>query len=560
MNLLGNGADKNFWAEVREKECFEKFRSELHKLWSEQCNSERFLTLSYTDFKRYFVSGDRAIYEGKYFPRRLALDSSALLALIYPEEEKYLDYLMDMTYTILNEYTWCLPAHQRVLEENNNSRIDLFAAETAFALSEIYSLLEDRLDPLIKNRIKAEVERRVITPFLAKEPYDFWECGNTNWTAVCTASVAGTIMYLFPDIAKTLIPRFNRSMDAYLEGFKDDGICAEGVHYWHYGFGFFTVYADMVKKFTCGDVDYFKLDKVKTVATFIQKMFLSGKSAVSYADGFMYLEYHLGLLHYLKKNYPDDVKVYDISYSYNYDRCGRFCLHLRSALWFCEKYYTDPDKVGEPSEYYADGTEWLVKNTEKYGFSAKGGHNNELHNHNDVGSFIYAKDGEQIFVDMGGGLYSRQYFSEERYTILEANSFGHSVPIINGEGQRFGEEYCAKDTRYSKGSFSLDMSGAYAIEDLKSLKRSFSFNDTSVSLNDSFDYVGDGVITERFILSHEPKIEGNKITIGNTVISVLTGGCEFSFSTHTLKNKRDVYLLDAKLPRGEMSFAMNIEE
>lgn len=558
MNLLGKGADKDFWIAVREKDCFEIHREELHKLWDEKCNSERFLSLSYTDFKRYFVTGDRAIFEGKYFPRRLALDSSALLALIYPEEEKYLNYLMDIAYAMLDEYTWCLPAHQRVLEENNNSRIDLFAAETAFALAEIYALLEDRLDPLIKNRIKAEIERRIIVPYIAKEPYDFWECGNANWTAVCTASVAGALMYIFPELARELIPRFNRSMDAYLDGFKADGICTEGCHYWHYGFGFFLVYADMVKRFTDGEVDYFKNSKVKVVASFIQKMFLSGKSGVSYADGTMNLEYHLGLLHYLKDQYPDAVKVYDPSYSYNYDKCGRFCLHLRSLLWLNEEYYKNPDKVGEPSEYFADITEWFVKTTESYGFSAKGGHNNEDHNHNDVGNFIFAKGGEQIVLDMGGGLYCRKYFSEERYTILETNSFGHNLPIINGEGEKTGAEYRSSNLCRTANGFSLDIAGAYGLTDLKALKRTFSFTDTSVSLNDSFDYSGDGVITERFILSHKPEIDGNKITVGNTVISVLTEGCEFSFDTHTLKNGATVYLFDAKLPLGATGFDMII--
>jgi len=559
MNLLGKGLSKEFWAEVREKSCFLKYREELHKIWDEQCNSERLMSLGYTDFKRYFVSGDRAIYEGKYFPRRLALDASALLSLIYPDEEKYVDYLMDVIYAICDEYTWCLPAHQRVLEVNNNSRIDLFAAETAFALAEISTLLENRLDPLIKNRIRAEIERRIIVPYTETEPYDFWECGSANWTAVCTASVAGALMYLFPELAGKLIPRFNRSMDAYLDGFKDDGICAEGCHYWHYGFGFFSVYADMVKKFTDGEVDYFKNPKVKTVASFIQKMFLSGKSAVSYADGMMELEYHLGLLHYLKDIYPDDVKVFDSSYSYNYDRCGRFCLQLRSALWFNEEYFNNPDKVGEPFEYYADINEWFVKTTESYGFSAKGGHNKEDHNHNDVGSFIFAKDGEQVFVDMGAGLYCRRYFSEERYTVLEANSFGHSLPIINGEGQRAGAQYRAKSVSCADGRFSLDIAAAYAIPELKALKRSFVLTDSTVTLTDDVDYAGEGAITERFILSHKPIIDGNTITVGNTVATVLTDGCEFSHNVHTLKNKTDVYLLDVKLPKGAFKFEMRIE-
>jgi hypothetical protein len=33
MNLLGRATDPAFWAEVREKDCYKKFREEQHQLW-----------------------------------------------------------------------------------------------------------------------------------------------------------------------------------------------------------------------------------------------------------------------------------------------------------------------------------------------------------------------------------------------------------------------------------------------------------------------------------------------------------------------------------------------
>ena len=137
MNLLGKAMDKNFWKEVREKECFTKYREELFYLWKTECEDKETMALRYSDFKLYWVTGDRGVYERTYFSRRKAMDCAALLSLIYPEEEKYLIKLMDVIYAICDEYTWCLPAHQGQLEPNNNVRIDLFASETGFALSEI---------------------------------------------------------------------------------------------------------------------------------------------------------------------------------------------------------------------------------------------------------------------------------------------------------------------------------------------------------------------------------------------------------------------------------------
>ena len=64
---------------------------------------------------------------------------------------------MDEIFAITTEYSWCLPAHQGDPDKNYDHVIDLFAAETAFALSEISALLGDRLDPMIKERIADEV-------------------------------------------------------------------------------------------------------------------------------------------------------------------------------------------------------------------------------------------------------------------------------------------------------------------------------------------------------------------------------------------------------------------
>ncbi len=51
--------------------------------------------------------------------------------------------------------------------ENCITHIDLFASETAFALAEISHILSDKLDKTIVERIKYEVYRRVLKPYLS---------------------------------------------------------------------------------------------------------------------------------------------------------------------------------------------------------------------------------------------------------------------------------------------------------------------------------------------------------------------------------------------------------
>ena len=560
MNLLGKAMDKDFWKQVREKDCFERYRNELHSLWRDRCENGPILALKYSDFKLYWETGNRGIYEKTYFTRRLALDCAALLSLIYPEEPKYFERLMDQIYAICDEYTWCLPAHQGELEPNNNVKIDLFASETGFALAEIYTMLEDRLEPLIKNRITYEVNRRIFEPFVAVEEYKWWEHGTNNWTSVCVGSVACAAMLLKPDFARGLIPRFNKAMEYYLSGFENDGICIEGCGYWHYGFGFFTVYADMLKTFTNGEMDWFKNSKVRTIATFIQKMFLSGNTCVSFADGTRSTNYHLGLCHYLKGLYPDEVVVYHPKYSYNYDGCGRFCLQLRSATWLDEQLYYNPAPDNEIAEYYAKDSEWFIKRTAAYGFAAKGGNNAEHHNNNDIGTFIFAKNGRQVLMDLGAGVYSRQYFSKDtRYGILECSSRGHSVPVVGGELQVFGKSFAARDVKYENGVFSLDIAKAYQCSGLDSIKRAFSFTDDSVTLTDEFGYTGSGDIVERIVTLFEPKIGEGVVTVEDVEIGFDASACSVSESSEMSERGYPCYFIDFKLNDGVKKFVCEIK-
>lgn len=558
MKLLGKAQDKAFWEEVRTKDVYKDYRDMLVVQW-EKCKDYEADALSYSKFKLFWTTGDRGTYERPYFQRRHNLEIAAMLSLIYPEEQKYIDFAMEMIYAICDEYTWCLPAHQRVLEENNNCRIDLFASETGYRFAEILTLLGDRLEPLIRNRITVEVERRIVTPFTSVENYGWWEGGHMNWTAVCMGSVANTMMLLFPEKAdEAFIERANRSMSSFLDGFKDDGICLEGVGYWGYGFGFFLLYADMVRTFTEGKVDFFKLDKVKTVATFKQKAVLTGDCMISFADAGAKYSYDIGRMHYLKNEYPDDILIYDRKFASSSQ--GKFCTLLRRVLWMDERYLTDFADDTVEREYYAPNSQWLIKRNASYGFAAKGGYNAEPHNHNDVGNFIFAKNGRQLICDIGSGKYCRQYFSgETRYTFLETRSGGHNLPIIDGTEQCAGRESKAIDVSYENGVFSMDISQAYRYEGLNSLKRSFSFTDDSVTVSDEIGYSESGEIIERLVTRIEPKIlGGGVIEIADGRVSYDENACDCAVEAVKDSRGADVYLISFTLKEGVRTFSVTV--
>ena len=552
MNLLGKGNDPAFWSEeVRNKECYKEYREFQLKNWENLCVNNNIDALKYTEFRLYGLNGNRTVFQKPYYERRVQVETAVILALIYPEEQKYLDYAMDMIFAICNEYCWSIPAHQpRLLEVVNKTHLDLFACETGYMLAEVYTLLGDRLEPLIRERIKTEVEKRVINSFLKTTTWG-WEIKNTaNWAAVCGGSVGCTFMLLFPEKFYEIKPRLDFTMENFLSGYQDDGFCAEGTHYWHYGFGFFCAYADMLKTFSGGKYDYFERPKVHAIATFVQKMYLSGLRCVSFSDGEDTLEYHIGLLHYLKNKY-DDVVVYSPEYSYINDFCGRFTWLVRAATWLDEDIYNNPAPDNASAEYYGKDTEWFVKKTEKYGFAAKAGHNNEPHNHNDVGAFIIAKDSKQIVSDLGRGIYSQQYFAADtRYGILECSSLGHSVPYFGDCVQKFGAQYSSTDVKFENGIFTMDIAGTYGSEDVKSAVRTFSFEDNKIVLNDKFVYTGSNPITDRLILLVKPVINGGSVVCEGLEIKFDPGEATLNVIESKASNGRNIYFADFVLNDG----------
>ena len=561
MRLLGRGHDPEFWTGLTTRPEFERYINELWQYWNEKGETLEFKALPYSKWKLFWETGDRGLYEDEYFERRYFIEHALPLALIYPENERFVAKLSDAIFAICDEYTWCLPAHQGQRDKNDNSRVDLFASETSFYLALIDTLLGDRLDPLIRDRIRVEVKRRIFDTILGCECYGWWETGSTNWTAVCTGSVGGAMMLLAPELMdEAMENRLVKAMRGFLAGFAEDGICTEGCGYWAYGVSFFVQFADMLKTFTDGRVDLFKEEKVRAIATFPQRMFLSGKASVSFADGPRSLEYTFGVMHRLKTEYPEDVLIYSPEYG-SYDiGCGRLCIRLFAAIWHCDEYYNNPADSTACFEEYAANAAWLTKRTVKYGFAAKAGHNAEMHNHNAVGSFILARDGRHILTDVGAGAYTRQYFSEVRYDIFEPASKSHSVPLIDGLQQSVGREFCAKDVKYEKGSFSFDMAGAYATDKLASLGREFKLYDDRIELTDTYAFNEECPVVERIVLTEEPKVDGSTITTASCSISFDPTACELSIGGDygTTSRKPYYYFLDFKLNAGVREFKVVI--
>lgn len=544
--LMEKARDAAFWEKVRTSEAYRPFVDELLALWERDCVPE-IPACKYSEFVIFNQTGSRKEYEQSYFLRRRAMNTAALLSLIYPDNEEYFGRLCDVIWAILDEYVWVLPAHMPSFAEIVPHHVDLFASETAGALSEIDYMLSDRLPELIRNRIRLEVRRRVIDGYLNEHFH--WEKSNANWATVCLGGVVMAVLYQQPELMPQLLPRFSETVRCYLSGFEEDGICLEGIGYWHYGFGYFMGLADLIRQYSGGEIDYFAQPKIAEIGKYPQRMILDGIASVSFSDCHITSETHIGLIHYLKKEFPDDIVLPERKFTYTNDNCGRWLLHSRAILWFDETLegYEQQKNMTE----YAPKSQWLVKKTPFYSFAAKGGNNSEPHNHNDLGSFIVTKNGRQILCDPGAGVYSREYFRQNRYQFFHASSRGHSVPIIGGLYQQAGTARSA-DSSWENGVFTIEFSRGYGISALTSLKRAFTFTENTIVMTDEFVLTEELPIVERIV---------SRFPVEITPDGILTGGLKLVCDGDpdiTIHEEARMFCIDFSLKPGTRCFNLTI--
>lgn len=471
-----NYQEKEQWKKEIQSSTWHKRMIKEIKEEAEVLFNEKPIRETYSLFRLFAETGSRLEYERVYFRKRRRLNTFALLAFLESDNMRYREELNEAIWAICDEYTWCLPAH--VPEEKQTEHvIDLFAAETAMALSEILCLSAEAIDPIVRRRITEEIERRVFIPY-CNQTFE-WETATHNWAAVCAGSIGAAALHLIEEQSELepLLRKVLRTVDCYLDGFAEDGACTEGYGYWQYGFGYFVYFADLLYKKTNGEIDLFQSEKVHQIALFQQKCFLYENRIANFSDSLPETSVFLGLSHYLNGRFPD-VHIPDEQLGAHFidDHCSRWAPAFRNLLWMKQ----EKGKPWPDASYYLKDAQWFISRHKSHSFAAKGGHNAEHHNHNDIGHFILSDAHGVYFQDIGSGLYSKNYFAEERYSFLCNGSQGHSVPVINGFFQEEGRDVAAQVEKvvldHQTDQLQMDLAKAYKDPTLQHLKRSFQWN------------------------------------------------------------------------------------
>ncbi len=472
--------------------------------------------LKISDYMLFQKNGNRVVFQRKYFERR---NDCARISYAYwlTRDDRYFDKLIDLIFMICDEYSWCVPAHTELSVSNPSvemiiETVDLFSAETARLLTDITASIGECLPSYVLERVEYELRRRIFIPTIKHRFY--WFDVKNNWASVCAGSVGVALLHFGTDDEKEkILPIIYNCMENFLNGYGKDGCCTEGMSYWNYGFGYFVIFAKAILDYTDGRVNYFERDLVKKIAHFPQNVRMGSEKVVCFSDAVHNFTFSPGLMSYLKSVY-DDVILPDLSFAVLQGNV----YSIKELLWFDCDYTEDEQK--DCVTYYEDA-KWYINQGERFSFAAKGGHNNEFHNHNDIGSFMIVKKDNKIPLDdLGRGVYNKfTFMAEHRYEMLVNSSRGHSVPIINGQYQREGEEFFADNVSHSDSHFELDIENAYEKGLVKKIHRRFDIGDDFVKFSDTFTYSDKTEsIIERMISQIKPEVSDGCVMIDETKI------------------------------------------
>ncbi len=370
--------------------------------------------------------------------------------------------------------------------------------------------LGDRLSPATIKLVHDELERRTFTPFTGMvtrgKPRLWWLTGTNNWNAVCLAGVTGAALAQIESPARRafFLAAAEKYIRNYLAGITPDGYCFEGLGYWNYGFGHYTLLAETIRQATGGKVDLMADPKVRQLARFGLRMEILPGIYPAFADCSPDTRPDPRLTAFLSRRYgPDGTRIrpppskgtaggtrtasppksakpsagsvrslFELGV-YGVDGM-RDCPSFRPT-----KSSLSPLPSAGLRDWFADNGVLICRPSPEQpagmAVAIKGGDNGENHGHNDLGSFIVALDGDTPLADPGAEVYTARTFSAHRFDSNVINSFGHSVPRVAGALQRPGRQARAKvlatDFSEQADRITMDLRSAYPVKELQRLER-----------------------------------------------------------------------------------------
>ncbi len=437
----------------------------------------------FMDFRR---TGNRTRFEEKHFARRKAL-GRLVMAECVEGKGRFLDDIADGIWHLCEESFWGIPAHNYIepsLPDVQAPSIDLFAGETAGLLAWTYYLLGpvlEEYESMLCRRIEYEVDRRILTPFLSNTYYRWQGLDHqdpvNNWNPWCNYNCLVAFLLVEKEQKRRIeaVGKILRSLDRFLDFYGEDGGCDEGPGYWSKAAGSLFDCLEILTAATAGKINVFNHRLIKEMGQYLVRVHIAGKYYINFADAKPELSIDSALVWaYGERTGDADLKALAASSRRADLDNGSQAVHSYPLRYLRYLFTFTQFDLELETPYLGDV--WLadlqvMAAREQPGSSkglylaAKGGHNDESHNHNDVGQFLVYIDGKPVLIDPGVEDYTAKTFSSRRYEIWTMQSAYHNLPIINGCMQEAGRGYRATAADYNaqaeQAELSLNLEAAY---------------------------------------------------------------------------------------------------
>lgn len=463
-----------------------------------------------TAYLEYERSGDRNVMQGPNSANFSAF-SALVMAELAEGKGRFIDQIINGVFFECERTSWALSAHlpaqysKRTLPDHTEQIIDLASAEQGAFLSWVYYFFHpefDKVNPIISKRLYSELYNKVILPYRNETRFWWMALGSysglvNNWNPWCNSNVLQCLLLLENDTAQLGrdIYKSMLSVDQFINFVRADGACEEGPSYWGHAAGKLYEYLQLLYWATGGKISLFENEMIRNMGEYISRSYVGNDWVVNFADASARFSGEPGVIYRYGKamNSPEMTQFA----SYLVSRGNSSLIYgvdlfrsLESVRYDRELRATEA--VHNTPEYtiYPETQFYYFKNKKRFFVAAKGGHNAESHNHNDVGTFSLYFQETPIVIDAGVGTYTRQTFGPERYSIWTMQSGYHNLPVINGTEQKNGAEYKAKEVNANpaRKSVTIDISGAYPAEaQVKKWERSYRLTETELVIEDRFE-------------------------------------------------------------------------
>ena len=457
-------------------------------------------------FLDYSRTGNRSRYEGVMFRRRSRLKWFVLAEGI-ENQGRFIKPLEETIRALAAERTWLLPAHDGRLDNFNGRTtvIDLGAAMLGWELATADWIVGEKFSPEIRALIRQELQRRIFKPYhrmTAGEQGQYWLVFAHNWNSVCLAGVTGAALAVLEDTQERAW--FVLAADKYsqysLKGFTPDGYCGEGVVYWDYGFGHYTMLSEAVRLATRGGMDFLARKEARAPAAYGSNIEIIGGVCPAFADCPVDARPDAGLVQLLNSRlgipFTGEVTPKFVTGKRTLYEVLMLAFPLQPTRVALEG---PPPPAGGLRSWFPDAGVLVCRpaaeSKGRFGFAVLGGDNGGNHHHNDLGTYVVVVGDQPVLADIGSEVYTARTFSSHRYDSKALNSFGHPVPLVAGKMQSTGRQAVAKvlRTEFADGqdSIAFDIKSAYPVPTLATLNRTFVFSRRgpgSVTLTDEFEF------------------------------------------------------------------------